>query len=35
MYFAWLGHYTTALSIPAIAGFFFWVSPVRRNRRAH
>ena len=27
MYFAWLGHYTTALSIPAIVGFFFWVSP--------
>ncbi|KAJ3636562.1 hypothetical protein MTP99_000095 [Tenebrio molitor] len=25
MYFAWLGHYTTALSIPAIAGFFFWL----------
>jgi hypothetical protein len=25
MYFAWLGHYTTALSIPAIVGIFFWV----------
>ncbi|XP_063905065.1 anoctamin-8 isoform X2 [Zophobas morio] len=25
MYFAWLGHYTTALSIPAIVGFFFWL----------
>lgn len=25
MYFAWLGHYTTALSIPAFVGFFFWV----------
>lgn len=26
MYFAWLGHYTTALSIPAVVGFLFWVS---------
>lgn len=26
MYFAWLGHYTTALSIPAVFGFMFWVS---------
>ncbi|KAK9876156.1 hypothetical protein WA026_011272 [Henosepilachna vigintioctopunctata] len=25
MYFAWLGHYTTALSIPAIVGFCFWL----------
>ncbi|KAJ8935020.1 hypothetical protein NQ314_013045 [Rhamnusium bicolor] len=25
MYFAWLGHYTTALSIPAIFGFLFWL----------
>lgn len=25
MYFAWLGHYTTALGIPAIVGFVFWV----------
>lgn len=25
MYFAWLGHYTTALSIPAFVGFLFWV----------
>ncbi|ERL84032.1 hypothetical protein D910_01351, partial [Dendroctonus ponderosae] len=24
MYFAWLGHYTTALSIPAVVGFIFW-----------
>ena len=24
-YFAWLGHYTTALSIPAIVGGAFWV----------
>ena len=24
LYFAWLGHYTTALSIPAIVGFLFW-----------
>lgn len=26
MYFAWLGHYTTALSIPAIVGMLFSVS---------
>lgn len=25
MYFAWLGHYTAALSIPAIVGLMFWV----------
>ncbi|XP_019880243.2 anoctamin-8 isoform X2 [Aethina tumida] len=25
MYFAWLGHYTTALSIPAVVGFIFWL----------
>ena len=25
-YFAWLGHYTTALSIPALVGGGFWVS---------
>ncbi|KAG5900571.1 hypothetical protein JTB14_022876 [Gonioctena quinquepunctata] len=25
MYFAWLGHYTTALSIPALFGFIFWL----------
>jgi len=25
MYFAWLGHYTTALTIPAVVGIFFWV----------
>ncbi|XP_018328855.1 anoctamin-8 [Agrilus planipennis] len=25
MYFAWLGHYTTALSIPALVGFIFWL----------
>ncbi|XP_022912435.2 anoctamin-10 isoform X1 [Onthophagus taurus] len=25
MYFAWLGHYTTALSIPAVVGFLFWL----------
>ena len=24
LYFSWLGHYTTALSIPAIVGFLFW-----------
>jgi Calcium-activated chloride channel len=26
MYFAWLGHYTTALIVPAVVGFIFWVS---------
>ena len=26
LYFAWLGHYTTALFIPAIVGLLFWVS---------
>ncbi|XP_054289963.1 anoctamin-8-like isoform X2 [Macrosteles quadrilineatus] len=25
MYFAWLGHYTTALIVPAIVGFTFWI----------
>ncbi|KAJ8983111.1 hypothetical protein NQ317_001855 [Molorchus minor] len=25
MYFAWLGHYTTALSIPALFGLLFWL----------
>ncbi|XP_075216238.1 anoctamin 8 white walker [Lycorma delicatula] len=25
MYFAWLGHYTFALIVPAIVGFIFWV----------
>ncbi|GLV40346.1 uncharacterized protein CBL_04147 [Carabus blaptoides fortunei] len=25
MYFAWLGHYTTALSVPAVVGFLFWL----------
>ncbi|KAF4530758.1 hypothetical protein B566_EDAN007980 [Ephemera danica] len=25
MYFAWLGHYTTALIVPAVVGFIFWV----------
>ncbi|XP_059479643.1 anoctamin-8 isoform X1 [Neocloeon triangulifer] len=25
MYFAWLGHYNTALIVPAIVGFLFWV----------
>lgn len=25
MYFAWLGHYTTALIVPAAVGVIFWV----------
>lgn len=25
MYFAWLGHYTTALIIPAAVGVIYWV----------
>ena len=31
LYFAWLGHYTTALFIPAIVGIVFWVSPRSTN----
>ena len=31
LYFAWLGHYTTALFIPAIVGIVFWVSPRPTN----
>lgn len=26
IYFAWLGHYTKALTIPAFFGFFMWIS---------
>ena len=25
MYFAWLGHYTAALAVPATCGSIFWV----------
>jgi len=25
MYFAWLGHYTTALIVPAAVGVIYWV----------
>lgn len=25
MYFAWLGHYTAALGVPAVVGSFFWL----------
>lgn len=32
MYFAWLGHYTTALSIPALVGFIFWVFIAERYK---
>ena len=30
-YFAWLGHYTTSLAVPALVGFLFWVSPISPN----
>lgn len=26
IYFAWLGYYTTALTVPAVIGLIFWVS---------
>lgn len=26
MYFAWLGHYTQSLTVPAVVGFVFWVN---------
>ncbi|XP_053620466.1 anoctamin-8-like isoform X2 [Plodia interpunctella] len=25
MYFAWLGHYTQSLTVPAVVGFIFWI----------
>ncbi|XP_052758038.1 LOW QUALITY PROTEIN: anoctamin-8-like [Galleria mellonella] len=25
MYFAWLGHYTQSLTVPAVVGFLFWI----------
>ena len=30
-YFAWLGHYTTALTVPAFVGLGFWVIHFHRN----
>lgn len=32
MYFAWLGHYTTALGIPGIVGFIFWLCCTGKNQ---
>ncbi|XP_039276146.1 anoctamin-8 [Nilaparvata lugens] len=32
MYFAWLGHYTFALIVPAFVGFIFWVGFVRGDQ---
>ncbi|KYN13438.1 Anoctamin-8 [Trachymyrmex cornetzi] len=32
MYFAWLGHYTTALIVPAAVGVIYWVGIIGRNQ---
>ncbi|KAK0169080.1 hypothetical protein PV327_002826 [Microctonus hyperodae] len=32
MYFAWLGHYTTALVVPAAVGVIYWVGIIGRNQ---
>ncbi|KAJ8678448.1 hypothetical protein QAD02_014235, partial [Eretmocerus hayati] len=32
MYFAWLGHYTTALIVPAAVGVTYWVGIIGRNQ---
>ncbi|XP_050481215.1 anoctamin-8-like isoform X7 [Bombus huntii] len=32
MYFAWLGHYTTALIVPAAVGAIYWVGIIGRNQ---
>ena len=32
-YFAWLGHYTSALIVPALVGLLFWVLLSRTQRR--
>ncbi|KAJ4448146.1 hypothetical protein ANN_10159 [Periplaneta americana] len=32
MYFAWLGHYTTALIVPAVVGFVFWIGFCGRDQ---
>ncbi|KAE8743203.1 hypothetical protein FOCC_FOCC011183 [Frankliniella occidentalis] len=34
MYFAWLGHYTAALLVPAFVGFMFWVGFSGRSQHA-
>ncbi|XP_017885925.1 anoctamin-8-like isoform X2 [Ceratina calcarata] len=32
MYFAWLGHYTTALIVPAVVGAIYWIGIIGRNQ---
>ncbi|XP_067003783.2 anoctamin-10 [Anabrus simplex] len=32
MYFAWLGHYTTALIVPAVVGFVYWIGFCGKNQ---
>ena len=32
-YFAWLGHYTSALIVPALVGLLFWVLLIATHRR--
>ncbi|PSN51037.1 hypothetical protein C0J52_15420 [Blattella germanica] len=32
MYFAWLGHYTTALIVPTVVGFVFWIGFCGRDQ---
>ncbi|XP_061933348.1 anoctamin-8 isoform X11 [Apis cerana] len=32
MYFAWLGHYTTALIVPAAVGAIYWIGIIGRNQ---
>lgn len=34
LYFAWLGHYTCALSVPAVFGVFLWLLLYNRSQTA-